>query len=256
MGDHINKEKSTREFIKLFEYMSRTDYRVSIFDAFLEYSVLHFKKGVSANDFEELNKRWKPEYMGYFKEMFLIYGDIADNVGQGFSDPLGDIFMECVAKSDQKYRGQFFTPECICEFMAQLTHGDKIEDGKWINDPACGSGRTLLSVAKINRNLIFFGADIDETCCKMTLLNMLSNSLTCEIAHMNSISMDHFKTWQTGTHYSYGVRLPYYVEVPKEETIQIQMWERKKKEYQEAQKKNTQTQDGNTISKNNQISLF
>ncbi|HTM67308.1 MAG TPA: N-6 DNA methylase, partial [Flavipsychrobacter sp.] len=67
--------------------------------------------------------------------------------------------------------------------------------GKDICDPTCGSGRMLLAAAKINRRLNYYGADVDLTCCKMTVLNMLVNSLPGEIAWMNTLSNEHWKSW-------------------------------------------------------------
>ncbi|GAC1315123.1 MAG: hypothetical protein NVSMB24_40450 [Mucilaginibacter sp.] len=55
-----------------------------------------------------------------------------------------------------------------------------------VYDPACGSRRMLLAAAKSNRHAMFYGADLESTCCKMALINMLFNSLGGEIAHMNS----------------------------------------------------------------------
>jgi type I restriction-modification system DNA methylase subunit len=75
--------------------------------------------------------------------------------------------------------------------MAAIT----IEPGlinKTIQDPACGSGRMLLSAAKIERNNYFFGADIDNRCCKMTVINMCLNDLQGEVAWMNSLSQEHW----------------------------------------------------------------
>ena len=63
-----------------------------------------------------------------------------------------------------------------------------LADGQTVIDPTCGSGRMLLAAAKRNRHALFYGADLDVTCCKMTLINMLFNSLTGEITHMNSLS--------------------------------------------------------------------
>lgn len=61
--------------------------------------------------------------------------------------------------------------------MAMTQVGHTIEPGKKVNDPACGSGRMLLAVAKLSRSSLLYGADLDITCCKMALLNMLLQSL-------------------------------------------------------------------------------
>ena len=53
---------------------------------------------------------------------------------------------------------------------------------------ASDSIRMLLAVAKLDRSSLLNGADLDITCCKIALLNMLLNSLTGEIVHMNTLS--------------------------------------------------------------------
>ncbi len=242
------------EFIKLFENLSRRYYRTEVFADFLDYSLTFFKLGAKAEDFDVFKKKWNEKGdMQTFLQLFYLYGEMAEHNGKGFYDPLGDIFMETITGRDAKYKGQFFTPPEVSDMMAMITVGEKLEDGKKVADPACGSGRTLLSMAKINRKLFFCGADVDQLCCKMTLLNMLVNSLEGEVAWMNSLSLEHYKTWHAKTVLTWGgKRLPYYIEVKKEQTLQLKQWEQRKKEREAASK----TTDGNDIGKNNQIQLF
>lgn len=250
-GTSKSKQAPDREFIKLFESLTHRYYNTEVFRDFLDYGLTYFIQGATSNYFEPLEKKWKGE-LSKFQQMFLLFGEMADKDGTGFYDPLGDVFMEIIAPSDAQYKGQFFTPQSICDMIAQMTYGDDLKDGMRVSDPACGSGRTLLAMAKLNRNLIFYAADVDQTCCKMTLLNMLANSLTCEVAWMNSISMEHYGTWHTATRPYAGMRLPYYVKVDKEHTYQIQMWEQQRKEWENKDK----TPDGLLVSKHNQITLF
>lgn len=136
-------------------------------------------------------------------EMFECWSYACDNDGEGFYDALGDLFMDCVSFGRN---GQFFTPQEVCDMMAVMTYGDGLEDGKSVNDPACGSGRMLLAMAKRNRRLKFYGADNDLTCVKMAALNMLVNSMKGEVAWMNTLSMEHYRSYhinliQYGSHY-------------------------------------------------------
>jgi type I restriction-modification system DNA methylase subunit len=95
--------------------------------------------------------------------------------------------------------------------LAMMTF-DNADYDKAVSDCACGSGRMLLAAAKINRSSLLYGADLDLTCCKMALINMLLNSLQGEIAHMNTLSNDFYRAYKVctklvGTHY-----VPYFVE--------------------------------------------
>jgi hypothetical protein len=68
--------------------------------------------------------------------------------------------------------------------------------GKRIADPACGSGRMLMSMAKINRFSLFFGADNDVNCAKMAVINLCLNSMFGEIAWMDSITNKFYGGWE------------------------------------------------------------
>ena len=106
--------------------------------------------------------------------------------------------------------GQFFTPPSLCKLIAEL---NPIE-GKNVYDPCCGSGRLFLSAAEKNRDITFYGGDVSETGCKMTLINMCLNGLKCRISWMNSLSMEVYKEWAvTFTIYP---RIPFIVELKEE----------------------------------------
>lgn len=117
-------------------------------------------------------------------DAMTCYGDLAEN----YHDPLGDLFMTYVSHGQN---GQFFTPESISTLMIRITG---IADGATVNDPTCGSGRTLLKALELARGedkeIELFGQDIDMTCCKMTLLNMLVNSAAGEVICGNTLLQD------------------------------------------------------------------
>jgi len=158
------------------------------------------------------------------KELILQFlTHLADLQPGGFNDPIGEIYMEHFANDRL---GQYFTPEPICDMNAQMIIGTDPEDGKTVLDPACGSGRMLLATAKINRHLQFYGADLDPTCCKMALLNMMLNSLTGEIAHMNSLSNEFYRGYACHTKLINGYHHPYFIEFT--EPHQSRIWLRPK----------------------------
>lgn len=147
-------------------------------------------------------------------ELVKIVGDLSE----GFADPLGELYMQAISNG---HNGQYFTPEPICDMMAAMSVGNPT-DGQTVADCACGSGRMLLAAARLNRNSLFYGADLDITCCKMALLNMLFNSLEGEIAHMNSLSNDFYRGYKVQTTLVDGYHMPYYVEFT--EAKQSQLW--------------------------------
>ena len=69
------------------------------------------------------------------------------------SDHLGAMFEQYVSHGEH---GQFFTPEHLCEMMAQMTCPE-LQPGQTVCDPACGSGRNLLKAATIEAKAKFYG---------------------------------------------------------------------------------------------------
>jgi type I restriction enzyme M protein len=137
---------------------------------------------------------------------------------EGLADPLGELYQQAISNG---HNGQFWTPEHMCDMMATITIGETLDDNQAVCDPTCGSGRMLLATAKINRKALFYGADLDITCCKMTLLNMLLNSLQGEVAHMNTLSNDFYKGYKISTTLVNRYHMPYYIEFDKPELSYI-----------------------------------
>ena len=137
-----------------------------------------------------------------------IFTEIGE-LSEGFEDPLGELYQQRISKGRN---GQFFTPEHVASFMAALSINQDTPAGQAVCDTACGSGRMLLAAAKINRHLRFYGADIDPVCCKMSLVNLLLNSLSGEIAHMDSLSNRFHIGYKTGTVIVNGYHHPYFRE--------------------------------------------
>lgn len=111
------------------------------------------------------------------------------------SDILGELYMQW--NMNNNYRGQYFTPSHIANFMAQLTnpHG-------FILDPCCGSGVMLIesiksmSQEKLDKS-IFFGQDIDLTCVKMTSLNLCFFNVDGYIIQGSSLAFECNKVYRT-----------------------------------------------------------
>lgn len=107
-------------------------------------------------------------------------------------DILGEIFQAQITYGEH---GQFFTPEHITDCMAQIVIDKDSPKKEVMNDPCCGSGRFILSVAKENPNCYFIGQDIDERCCKMAVINMFIFDLNGEIRQGNSLANKIDKRW-------------------------------------------------------------
>ena len=129
------------------------------------------------------------DFRNAYKDALKCFGDDAE----GYHDPLGDIFMSRISHGDH---GQFFTPESISLLMSEILMDDKIHDGMSINDPACGTGRTLLMALKHLRERKdvepkLYANDLSMTCAKMTLLNFCINLVDGEVTCGDALRLDY-----------------------------------------------------------------
>ena len=203
---------AAKQFADALNMLARTYSRWEVFNDFLDYTLLMMKWwDLKPENFSELEKKYSDEYSArLFAQAYESLSYMADDNGAGFKDPFGDFYMEFLSNDRT---GQFFTPEDVCDMIAHMMIPADLQDGQSVCDPCCGSGRLLLSAAKINRKAIFYAADIDKTCCKMTLINFLLNSMTGEIAWMDTLGMKHWGSWHTKTILAgNGFYLPYYYE--------------------------------------------
>lgn len=98
-------------------------------------------------------------------------------------DFLGKMYMNL--KLGNHWKGQFFTPYCICKMMSQITVGKvdrQIEKQGYISvcDPACGAGATLIAAANtmkgskynFQNHVLFVGQDVDRVVAQMCYIQL------------------------------------------------------------------------------------
>ena len=124
------------------------------------------------------------------------------------------------------HNGQFFTPEPICEMMARILNPAGYRER--VADCCCGSGRILLAAAKISRNLLFFGANIDRTCAMMCVINLCLNGLLGEVCWMDTLMNRFYAGWRIELHPEHGV--PYIMEISETESYMVLKLPEKKHE--------------------------
>lgn len=184
----------TKEFQAHYDRLCYGRSRESVFSDFLDVCLFYLSAGMLSEDYVKVEKQYKKEEMPLFLEMLHAVADASED----FEDVLGDVFMEFVSHG---HNGQFFTPMNLTDMMALTAGCDNLTPEQSVCDPACGSGRTLLSATKacVNKNQgkrsKCYGSDIDITCVKMTVINMLMNSIPGEIAWMNAITMEHWRSY-------------------------------------------------------------
>jgi hypothetical protein len=215
------------EQLKSFsQYILQIGYKYglhSVFDDFLEMVVCALSLGAKEDRYHEIVRNYEKPDAYLMAEAFGALVIEMDNNGEGLKDGFGDFYMEYLSHG---WNGQFFTPEPICDMMARILNPAGF--GERFADCCCGSGRMLLAAAKISRNSLFFGADIDRTCAMMCLINLCLNGLLGEVCWMDTL-MNSFNTgWRIELHPVKAV--PYIREINKEESYLVLRLPEKKEE--------------------------
>lgn len=196
----------SKEFQKYYDSISYCRDRSEVFTDFLDYCLYILSAGMIREECIRLEKKYQDTELANFERMLEIVADQSE----GFRDALGDLFMEYVSHG---HNGQFFTPMHISDFMSSILSTDELQRNDSICDPTCGSGRMLLSATKqcVNKSgerPQCFGSDIDLNCVKMSTINMILNSIPGEIAWMNTLTMEHWRSYHIKLILIYGMWFP------------------------------------------------
>ena len=215
MTDHFN------ELSKSLNLLGRRYDLSRVFNALLTMGICAFHRTNIQSRLQEKDEANETLYLETIKpysredlETFgRAMGTLQLNVlDDPYSDLLGEFFMQEITKGQN---GQYFTPTHVCDMMASMQCGNLEDGGSRVLDPACGSGRMLLSAAKLSHHNYFFGADNSNSCAKMAAINFFLNGLNGEVSWMNSLSMEWYGGWHINTN---GVGI-----IPIEK-VQSQIW--------------------------------
>ena len=204
-SQHNTAAPSKNTFAETLHTMARRFSLFSVFDDFLTMSIaactqnLYTKKSWYEEEYLETIARYKDSELRHeFPKAFAyLITEMEQRTGTSLgNDVLGDFFEQHISNGRN---GQFFTPAPICQFMASITHTDRVCDigttePVRVLDPACGSGRMLLAAHKVNgQGHEYYGIDIDRTCVKMTALNLFLNGVwNSEVMCANALSPEDF----------------------------------------------------------------
>lgn len=113
-------------------------------------------------------------------------------------DVLGDAYMHIAGNYSAKNMGQYFSPHGICDMMADITIGETDKQAPTVIDPACGSGRMLISAAKkLKPEAHFTGIDLDRVCAQMAALNLCLFNMNGIVYHGNGLSLKMYDAYMT-----------------------------------------------------------
>lgn len=182
-----------KEFVK---YLNEVSYNHGIkqeerLDAFCDFIIRLF----STDSYKKEGFKPEvatPENEDYLNLVSLWCEMVAEEMESGNAlDLFGQLYEQMfLLKSKASSNGQFFTPDSLCRLMASITDADVEEKVSkrgfvMVNDPACGSARTLIAhfMDKTREDHSLAGkyfyeaADIDLPTCKMAACNMMIHGM-------------------------------------------------------------------------------
>lgn len=203
MGNDQFQLSASRDLVKLFDQASNQTglSRGQVFEDFLTITRCTLAGQTMEEEYlATVAKGYAKGHVGKrgidtLKTAFHAMVDAMEDTRQ---DILGDVFTGGITYGEH---GQFFTPDSVCEIMAALNvPTERTEEPKTVCDPACGSGRMLLGVAKFQPHWEFTGQDVDHRSVQMTAINMGLNGLRGWAVWQNTLSLECHRVYRIGMH--------------------------------------------------------
>ena len=196
-------------FYSIFEDMSKVQDRSVVWNNFLDFSINACLLQSQQVDY----KGNESQYMEMLESWLLQLNE--DLESKPYSDRLGLFYEELVTSHvKSKSIGQFYTPVTVTDLMNKLSLPNNdlslMDNDIFINDCACGSARMLLSAhVKTKGECICIGQDLDETSCKMAVLNFWSHGVRGSILHMDTLTGEFYNAWRVNNYLYYGLPVPH-----------------------------------------------
>ena len=216
MNDNPHRKKILKAIQKLSERHSVWD----VFSDFVELGALCIANSADkkTETWEKREKqyletigKYNPDEQKLFPEMFA---DLVEALEYELTwrnaptDVLGTLFHEL--ELHNKYKGQFFTSQNVCDMMGQIAFGDGAEISKGkpyisLCEPACGSGAMIFGFARAMMEkdfnyctqLLVEATDIDLKCVYMCYLQLSLYGIPAVVIHGNTLTLEEWSRWYT-----------------------------------------------------------
>jgi len=198
--------------VKMLEGLCHCHSPWTVFSDFVELYAISISNPVDKRQFDVREerylatiKRYTPDEQQKFPQMFA---ELVLALEREATDILGVIFHEL--NLHNHYKGQFFTPQHMCDFMAAMTI-DRIDDEVAergyisLSEPACGSGVMILGAIRTmakkglnyQRQLFVEACDIDLKCVHMTYVQLALCGVPAVVLHGNTLTQEVWSHWHT-----------------------------------------------------------
>lgn len=207
------KEKSPKEMlVEEIQNLGRTHGMNTVFTNFLELTALSLAIQMDTVNREERQERYEELEKSIDREALSSYGRMTFYlilaIRKYHSDPkdiLGEVYTRL--KLSNEWNGQFFTPDAISRFMAEILQiPEDIPDEKGyvtINEPTCGSGTMIYGAVwamqkngfDYRRKSLFVAQDIDIRCVWMSYIQCCLYRIPVVVIHGNTLTQEEWSYW-------------------------------------------------------------
>lgn len=210
--------KHHSEFVKVFR---RLCYRWNPWEVWSDwlimascalYQPIHQDPEVEA-EYMRAVSRYSREEADTMAQLLALTVDALEAGGP--HDFLGGIFHELEMHNEA--RGQFFTPYELCRMMARMVVDPQPPPpGRALlcNEPACGSGATMIAIHEIAagaaepwaHKVHYVMQDLDDRAFRMAYIQASLLGMSAEVVRGNTLAMDFDSVWRTPGYYVHGMR--------------------------------------------------
>jgi type I restriction-modification system DNA methylase subunit len=211
----MREQSEWAEFVKAFNAIARHRHRYEVFRDFVTMSAISLHNAV--RKVESLEAEYMSIVQRYKKEEALeiagLLGILVSLLEASPRDVLGQLYM--ALELGNSSTGQFFTPEHISEFMAQIVYDENLAtlDKPFITvcEPACGAGGMVLAFVKVMlshghnpaKRVWVQAQDIDRTAALMCYVQLALWNIPARIVVGNTLAMEEREVFYTPAHYLY-----------------------------------------------------
>lgn len=210
------KSLHAQNIIKLIEKNSSRQSTWQVFQDFVAISAISIRNAVDKTEFE----KYEAEYLNIVKrydrseidEFPRMLGELVLALEDNMTDILGVIFSKLGLGN--KWKGQFFTPDHVCQLMAAISFSDQIEaqitDKGFItlSEPAVGGGAMVIASARhmkaqgvnYQQHLHVTAVDVDIRSVHMAYIQFSLLHIPATIIHGNTLLLEEWSHWQTPAH--------------------------------------------------------
>lgn len=218
LEDCRTRDQFAKLFVKRVEEVAHRSRRVDVFRDFLAMATYAISNSMvfsqaHEDDYMRIIGKYNKADASAFGDLLAITVEALELLRDDF---LGHIYMS--QEMGIAEAGQFFTPACVADCMAQMTFGQDMkalaEKNGYVtvNDCACGGGVQLIAAYKAataqglnpSTQLCVYAEDIDTTCVYMTYVQLSLLGLPALVSHRNTISMETWAQWRTPVWWLHG----------------------------------------------------